>query len=56
MVPTKVPKEPKPLSSASANPWDTLPREVQVNIGKLGQEGWRDQGESRGWAGPTHNL
>ena len=25
MVPKKVPKEPKPLSSASANPWDALP-------------------------------
>ena len=29
----KVPKEPKPLSSASANPWDALPREVEVDIG-----------------------
>ena len=33
MVPKKVPKEPKPLSSASANPWDALPRELQVDIG-----------------------
>ena len=33
MVPKKVPKEPKPLRSASANPWDALPREVQVDIG-----------------------
>ena len=33
MVPKKVQKEPRPLSSASANPWDALPREVQVNIG-----------------------
>ena len=33
MVPTKVLKKPKPLSLARANPWDALPREVQVDIG-----------------------
>ena len=33
MLPKKVPKEPKPLSSASGNPWGTLPRQVQVDIG-----------------------
>ena len=33
MVPKEVLKEPKPLSSTSANPWDALPREVQVDIG-----------------------
>ena len=32
-MPKKVPKEPKPLSSTSANPWDALPMEVQVDIG-----------------------
>ena len=32
-VPKKVPKEPKPLTFARANPWDALPREVQVDIG-----------------------
>ena len=32
-VPKKVPKEPKPLSSTSANAWDALRREVQVAIG-----------------------
>ena len=32
-MPKKVPKEPKPLSSTSANRWDALPREVQVDIG-----------------------
>ena len=32
-MPKKIPKEPKPLSVARANPWDTLPREVQVDIG-----------------------
>ena len=32
-MPKKVPKEPKQLSSTSANPWDALPREVQVDIG-----------------------
>ena len=26
-------KEPKPRSSTSANPWEALPREVQVDIG-----------------------
>ena len=31
-MPKKVPKDPKPLSSTSANPWDALPREVQVEI------------------------
>ena len=30
-MPKKVPKEPKPLSSTSANPWDAPPREVQVD-------------------------
>ena len=33
MVPKKVPKEPKPLRSARASPWDALSREVQVDIG-----------------------
>ena len=33
MVQKKFLKEPKPLSSASSNPWDALPREVQVDIG-----------------------
>ena len=33
MVPRKVPKEPNPLSSATANPWAALPREVHVDIG-----------------------
>ena len=33
MVPEKVLKEPRPLSSASANPWGALQREVQVDIG-----------------------
>ena len=33
MVLKKVPKEPKSVSSASANPWDALPREVPVDIG-----------------------
>ena len=33
MVPRKISKEPNPLSSAIANPWDALPREVQVDIG-----------------------
>ena len=32
-MPKKVPKEPKLLSSTTANPWDPLPREVQVDIG-----------------------
>ena len=32
-VPKKVPEEPKPLSSTSANPWDALPKAVQVDIG-----------------------
>ena len=32
-MPKKVPKEPKPLSSTSASPWDALRREVQVDIG-----------------------
>ena len=32
-MPKKVPKEPKPLSPTSANPWDALQREVQVDIG-----------------------
>ena len=32
-MPKKVLKEPKPLSSTSANPWDALPREVQLDIG-----------------------
>ena len=40
-MPKKVPKEPKPPSSTSANPWDALPREVQVDTGswdkKVGQ-------------------
>ena len=38
MVPKKVLKEAKPLSSASANPWDGLPREVQVDIGSCGEK------------------
>ena len=33
MLPKKVPKEPKRLSLASANPWDALQGEVQVDIG-----------------------
>ena len=33
MVPKKFLKEPNPLSSPSASPWDALPREVQVDIG-----------------------
>ena len=41
MVPKKVPKGSAPLSSARANPWDALPREVQMDIGnsarKVGQ-------------------
>ena len=40
-MPKKVLKEPKPLSSTSANPWDALPREVQLDIrswdGKVGE-------------------
>ena len=32
-VPKKVPKKSKSLSSANANPWDALPREVQPDIG-----------------------
>ena len=32
-MPKKFSKEPKPLGSTSANPWDALPREVQVNVG-----------------------
>ena len=32
-MPKKVPKEPKPLCSNSGNPWDALPREVQVDMG-----------------------
>ena len=32
MVPKKILKEPKPLRFARANPWDALPREVQVDI------------------------
>ena len=32
-MPKKVPKEPKPLSSTSANPWDAPRREVQVDTG-----------------------
>ena len=51
-MPKKVLKEPKPLSSTSANPWDALPREVQVDIGssdkKVGETmespvAWQDQ-------------
>ena len=33
MVPEKYLKEPKQLTSNSANPWDALSREVQVEIG-----------------------
>ena len=33
LLPKKFPKEPKPLSFDRANPWDALPREVQVDIG-----------------------
>ena len=33
IVAKKVPNEPNPLSSAKANPWDALSREVQVDIG-----------------------
>ena len=32
-MPKKVPMEPKPLNPTSANPWNALPREVQVDIG-----------------------
>ena len=39
MVPKKVPKEPKPLNSASANPWDALRRDVQVDSGSLDKKG-----------------
>ena len=38
-MPKKVPKEPKPLSSTNANPWDALPREVQVDIGSSDKNG-----------------
>ena len=34
-MPKKVLKEPKPLSSTSANPWDALPRGVQMDSGSL---------------------
>ena len=37
-MPKKVQKEPKPLSSTSANPWDALPREVQLDIGSWDKE------------------
>ena len=34
MVPMIILREPKPQIFARANPWDALPREVQVDIGK----------------------
>ena len=40
MVPKKVLKQSKPLSLARANPWDTLPRKVQVDIGNLRRVPW----------------
>ena len=38
MVRKKALKEPRPLSSARGNPWDSLPREVQVDIGNWGKK------------------
>ena len=33
MVPKRAPEEPRKLSSASSNPWTTLPREVHMDLG-----------------------
>ena len=38
-MPKKAPDEPKPLSSATPNPWSTLPREVHVGTGHGKKEG-----------------
>ena len=47
---------PKPLRLARANPWGPPGKGSTIGFRQLGQEGWRDHGESRGWAGPTQNL
>ena len=33
MVPKRAPEEPRQLNFASPNPWNTLPREVQMDLG-----------------------
>ena len=33
MVPKRAPEEPRKLSSASPSPWNTLPREVHMDLG-----------------------
>ena len=38
-MPKKAPKEPKPLSFATPNPWSALPREVHVGTGHGKKEG-----------------